>query len=95
MTDFQQLALVRRSDRIDETRIGDRLVLYHRDTGAGIVLNPVGSLVWETLAKPHAPDEIVDFLTQRYAGVARERVSEDVMAYVESLRDQSLLDQVP
>jgi hypothetical protein len=86
--------LILRSDRVDETRIGDRLVLYHRDTGAGIVLNPVGSLVWETLANPRSTDEIVHFLTQRYESIARERVSEDVAAYVGSLRGQSLIDEV-
>jgi len=93
MSGEQQPPTHRRSDRVDETRIGDRLVLYHRGTGAGIVLNPAGSLVWEALANPQTTDQIVDVLTSRYAGVSREQITQDVVTYVRSLKDQSLLDE--
>jgi hypothetical protein len=93
VTDSRQSTIICRSDRVDETRIGDRLVLYQRDTGAGIVLNPAGSLIWDTLSKPRSTDQIVDVLAQRYDRVARERVSNDVATYINSLRNHSLLDE--
>jgi hypothetical protein len=85
-------ARYRRSADVDETRVGERVVLYHRGSGNGVVLNPTGSLVWNALASPLTANEVVDTLARRYASVERDRLSRDVNAYIDSLRAQSLID---
>jgi hypothetical protein len=81
----------RRSDRVDETRVGDRVVLYHRDTGSGVVLNPTGSLIWEALAMPCSADDLAQDLSARYPGMADDKIRKDVNTYVESLRENGLI----
>jgi hypothetical protein len=83
-----------RSDRVDETRVGDRLVLYHRDTGTGIVLNPIGSLVWDSLATPQSTRDIADLLARRHAAIPRQQIDTDVATYVQSLREHMLVDEI-
>lgn len=81
----------RRSDRVDETRVGDRVVLYHRDTGSGVVLNPTGSLIWDALVSPCSAADLAQDLATRYPGMAAERIETDVNTYVESLRENGLI----
>ncbi len=81
----------RRSEQVDETRVGDRLVLYHRDSGNGVVLNPSGSVVWDELRSAKTIDDLIDTLSARYPAIARQRVSSDVLGYVDSLCQQNLL----
>lgn len=83
--------LYRRSEQVDETRVGDRVVLYHRESGNGVVLNPSGSMVWDELRSPRSVDDIINTLAARHPSVEKERVTRDVVGYVDSLREQNLL----
>ena len=80
-----------RSDRVDETRVGDRVVLYQRDRGTGIVLNPAGSQIWDALSEPKSTDDLVSDILARYDGVAPEQVAGDVDQYLTSLEAQALV----
>lgn len=80
-----------RSERVDETRVGDRVVLYQRDRGTGIVLNPAGSSVWDALSEPRSSQEIVSDLLARYDGVSPEKVAADVDEYLTALLAQALV----
>ena len=82
----------KRSADVDETRVGERVVLYHRGSGTGIGLNPTGSLVWNALESPLTADEVVETLAHKYGSVERGRLSRDVNDYIESLRAQNLLE---
>ena len=82
----------RRSTRVDETRVGDRVVLYQRDAGSGVVLNPAGSLVWDSLSTPRSHEELVAQLSAKFPSVARARIESDVAAYIDSLLAHSLID---
>ncbi len=85
--------IVRRSDRVDETRIGDRLVLYQRDTGTGIVLNPMGSLVWDSLETPRSIEDVAEILANQHRTTPRQQIDKDVAAYVQSLKGHLLIDE--
>jgi len=87
-----QMKLLRRSGRVDETRIGDRVVLYHRDTGSGVVLNPAGSRIWDSLGTPSSPAELVDRLTADHGTTPRETIASDVAAYITALHEQQLIE---
>ncbi|HUQ99369.1 MAG TPA: PqqD family protein [Gemmatimonadaceae bacterium] len=82
-----------RSDRVDETRVGDRVVLYHRDTGSGVVLNPAGSRIWDSLATPASTNDLVERLAREHLAVPRDRIAADVATYVTSLKEQKLIDE--
>lgn len=82
-----------RSDRVDETRVGDRVVLYHRDTGSGVVLNPAGSRIWDSLTAPASEHDLVERLAREHLAIPRDRIAEDVATYVTSLKDQKLIDE--
>jgi len=81
----------RRSDRVDETRVGDRVVLFNRDTGTGIVLNPTGSLIWDSLANPQLAGELTAKLAARFPSIAADRVASDVAGYVGALVSEKLI----
>jgi hypothetical protein len=83
-----------RSDRVDETRVGDRVVLYHRDTGSGVVLNPAGSRIWDSLATPASANDLVERLAREHLSIPRDRIAADVEAYVASLKEQKLIDEL-
>jgi Coenzyme PQQ synthesis protein D (PqqD). len=82
-----------RSDRVDETRVGDRVVLYHRDTGSGVVLNPTGSRIWDSLVTPASADDIIERLSREHRSIPRERIAGDVEGYIASLKEQKLIDE--
>lgn len=86
-----QTARYRRSDCVDETRVGDRVVLYHRDTGSGVVLNPTGSLVWDALASSQSAGDLADRLAAKFPATLPERIATDVSGYIESLIENGLI----
>lgn len=88
---FQNTDRLRRSSLVEETRVGDRVVLYHRDTGSGVVLNPTGSIIWDALATPQSAADLAEDLAARFPGMANERISSDVSTYVESLLENGLI----
>jgi hypothetical protein len=81
----------RRSNRVDETRVGDRVVLYHRDTGSGLVLNPTGSIIWDALQAPQSAADLASGLAARFPGTQHEKITADVNNYVESLLENGLI----
>jgi len=84
--------VLRRSERVDETRIGDRVVLYQRDTGTGVVLNPSGSRIWDSLSTPSTRSDLVERLANEHGSVPRERIVSDVDTYVAALQQQRLVE---
>ena len=88
---FHDAPIFCRSSKVDETRVGDRVVLYHRDTGSGVVLNPTGSIIWDALATPRSAADLAESLSSRYPGVGPEKISADVNTYVESLLENRLI----
>lgn len=80
-----------RSPQADATRAGGSAVIYHRDTGSAITLNPAGTLLWERLATPATEAELVAVLMETWPSVSRETAQADVAAYVVELREHDLI----
>jgi hypothetical protein len=91
VTSVQPAGRYRRSEKVDETRVGERVVLYHRGTGSGVVLNPTGSFIWEALTSPQSADDLAGQLASRFPSTARERIATDVSTYMESLLENGLI----
>lgn len=87
-------AIFRRSPAVEETRVGDRVVLYHRQSGNAVVLNPTATILWEQLQADAAIDQLAAELSERFAGIEHDTIAEDVRMCLEELRTEQLIQQV-
>ena len=81
----------RRSPAVEETIVGDRVVLYHRLNGAAIVLNPTASILWTKLSSEREPGELEQALLDRFPGVERHRIETDVRSCLVDLENHNLI----
>ena len=85
------MALFRRVADVQCTPVGDRLVLFHRGTGASIVLNPSAALLWGSLENPSTVQDLAGHLCRRYEGLSEERATDDVHRCLEQFVSQALV----
>ena len=57
-----------RSQDVDSSSVGDRVVLYHRGSRTALVLNPTGSWLWQGLV---ASATALDLAGRALGGVVR------------------------
>lgn len=81
----------RRSPSVEESRVGDRVVLYHRDSREALVLNPTGSLLWQLLAAPYTTGELAGKLQAHFSSVTAPQAINDASAFVRALRDHKVI----
>lgn len=81
----------RQSDNAQSSTVGERVVLYHRETQKAIVLNPTGSRLWNELSSPRTESELAEGLCRAYPGLSPAKAAEDVARYLEQLTDHNLL----
>lgn len=74
-----------RSDRVEVTRVGERAVLYHRDSRKALVLNPSGSWLWEHMNAPCTGEQLAAALQNRYA-LPTGQAAQDVQQFIDDLR---------
>jgi Coenzyme PQQ synthesis protein D (PqqD) len=74
-----------RSEEVEASTVGDRVVLYHRTSRSALVLNPTGSRLWERLAIPASPQELTGALRERFPALSREDALRDVSAFLDEL----------
>jgi hypothetical protein len=74
-----------RSDQVEASTVGDRLVLYHRISRTALVLNPTGSQLWEELARPTSAEDLTAALRARFPGLAPEDARRDVASFLDEL----------
>lgn len=82
-----------RASEIDQTRSGDRLVLYHADGRKALVLNPTGSLVWKFLQKPKTLVQLLTEMQSEFPDVEADLLKSDLQAYLQSMSDQEVITQ--
>lgn len=81
----------RRSPAVDETTVGERVVLYHRVTGCAVVLNPTASLLWGELAAEAPADSLVASIADRFPDVERAQIANDVDLCIRELIGHKLV----
>lgn len=74
-----------RSEQVEGSAVGDRVVLYHRTSRSALVLNPTGSRLWEWLASPATPQDLAAALRERFPTLTREDALRDVSAFLDEL----------
>jgi len=81
----------RQSADAQSSLVGDRVVLYHRQTQKALVLNPTGSRVWQELGTARTEAELAEGLCRAYPGLPAPRAAEDVAKYLQQLDEHQLL----
>ncbi|HEX6576145.1 MAG TPA: PqqD family protein [Gemmatimonadaceae bacterium] len=81
----------RRSLAVDETPVGERVVLYHRVSGSAIVLNPSASLLWRALEHEHSTASLTASLQKKFPSVDQSRIEADVMSCLDDLASHQLV----
>jgi hypothetical protein len=71
-------------------RVGDEVVLVHLKTNRIFALSPTGARFWELLSDGRARPAIEEQLLEEY-DVARDEVSAEIDALVETLRGEGLI----
>lgn len=80
-----------RSSRIEESKAGNRAILYHKDQRKAVVLNPTGSLVWGFLEQPQAAEDLILSLQQSFPQVDPQQLARDMQPYLEELVEQGVI----
>lgn len=70
-----------------------KAMLIDRDGREILTLNPVGTLVWESLDGTRTPDGIVSAVCAAFPDAPRNTVEADVHAFIDDLRTSGLLDE--
>ena len=81
----------RRSESVTFEVIDQRAVLLDPDGVELITLNPVGTLVWELLEPPCAPEAIVAGLVDRFPDVPVDALRADVDHFLSDLSARGLV----
>lgn len=67
-------------------------ILFNPDTDSVLVINITGLMVWEELSEPRSRDELVEILAERCNNVPRDRVAEDVSAFLNRLVEKGFAE---
>jgi hypothetical protein len=78
------------SARVDVSRVGERAVLYHRDSREALVLNVTGSWLWECLSTAQTEEQLTSALQAQYR-LSVEQASRDVQRFLSDLRQHDAI----
>ena len=71
-----------RHPRAQASWVGERVVLFHRDTQTTTVLNPSGSRIWELLEATQNESALAAALSSEYPGLSCDQAQADVSAFM-------------
>jgi PqqD family protein of HPr-rel-A system len=74
-----------RSPHAEGSNVGERVVLYHRQSGKALVLNPTGSWLWQRLTTSPTPQALAEQLQARFPSLTGEQAVSDVSTFLEEL----------
>lgn len=80
------------SDQAIANIVGDEMVVLHLANGTYFGLDPVGTLLWEALAKGEVPARACDLILERY-DIDRATAEKDLREFLEELAQGELITQ--
>ena len=66
-------------------------LIFDPNTNAALSVNKTGVYLWNRVKEGATEQEMVSGLLERYSGVTEEQAAADVKAFLQNLRDRSLL----
>lgn len=94
-TDADAPPRYRRSPHADATQAGASAVIYHRQTGSAITLNPAAALLWHRLATPATSIELAELMQKTWPTITPETAHADAAAFLEALQTHNLIHKDP
>lgn len=84
---MSRTAQLRPAQAVETSRVEDRAVLFHRDTGEALVLNPSASLLWARLEMaPGSLEDLAGVLEQSFE-LSQEQARDDAQDLIDQLQD--------
>jgi hypothetical protein len=83
--------MFRRADNVVKEVVDDRAFLLDDRGQEMIVLNPVGTMVWDALDEERDAAAIAASLVDQFADVSLEELERDVESFLEELREAGLV----
>ena len=83
--------MFRRADNVVKEVVDDRAFLLDDRGQEMIVLNPVGTMVWDALDEDRGAAAIAASLVDQFADVSLEELERDVESFLEELREAGLV----
>ncbi|MEI8355126.1 MAG: lasso peptide biosynthesis PqqD family chaperone [Deltaproteobacteria bacterium] len=83
-------SIVHQIEDIVASDIDDEKVMMSVEKGQYYSLDPIGSRVWELIEGPVKVSDLIDALLTKY-DVDRETCEQDVLAFLEELREDGIL----
>ena len=68
-------------------------LIFDPNTNAAMSLNKTGVYLWRRVKEGATESEMASELVQRYSGVTEEQAATDVKAFLQELRNRSLLSE--
>lgn len=90
---MQNSRVFQQSSLTETSTAGDRVVVYHSQTGSALVLNPTGSRLWQALSeKPHTEESLVEKIAAEHPAQPREVIAKDVADFLKQISAHDLLE---
>jgi hypothetical protein len=83
--------MYRRADNVVKEVVDDRAFLLDDRGVEMIVLNPVGTMVWDALDESRDASTIAASLIDRFTDVSLDELERDVQAFLEELSEAGLV----
>ena len=87
---------LRRSPQVIHEVVDGRAMLVTPDGAELLSLNVVGTMVWELIDDCDGdPGRVAERLISQFEGVSRDQLEADVREFLDELREQGLVVEVP
>jgi len=80
-----------RRDDVEEVPVGSRIGLFRAGMEKAIVLNRVGTMLWQQLKTPQKSASLVAHLRNHFPEIEPERLERDVSNYLEELLARGII----
>jgi hypothetical protein len=91
MMAVDRAARVGRKSGVMSAPVDDDLVILNPDRDDYVALDQIGRRIWELLEEQQTVGELCERLAAEFTG-EREQIAADVMAFLDRLRDEGLVD---
>lgn len=82
---------ISRAPEVETHPSASRVVIYHKLTHKSVVLNPVGSWIWEQLDVPCTEEQLLKKMSQQFPDVEVELLQSDLAEYLGELDSNQLI----
>jgi hypothetical protein len=80
-----------RNPEIDFRQLEETIFLVNKNNDTVLYLNQIGAGVWNILAKPTSPEEMIELIGQAFPDLTKQEISQDIGSLFERLLKKGLI----